>query len=87
MEWPSASPNDFALLWVGPDGLSIPGVPARDLTEHALDRLVYIRTVGSLKDIDGSGPDRGLYPDDKGFDKERDALIEALLVSGLYVRP
>jgi len=74
------------LEWAGDGTQNISGVPADDLTEHDIDRLVYIRTAGSLPDPEQEGAFlvRGLEAGDEEFREVRRQLVKDLTASGLY---
>ncbi|HYI66381.1 MAG TPA: hypothetical protein VEW95_05620 [Candidatus Limnocylindrales bacterium] len=61
-------------------GARVNRVPARDLTPHDVDRLVYARTIPTP----GS---RGLRRGDDGFPQARAKLTRELLRSGVYAKP
>ena len=68
---PQAARERVVLYYTGdPETQYVSGVPADDLTEHDVARLVYVSTVQDGKP--------GLGPDDGGFDKARDAKVEEL---------
>lgn len=72
----------IGLRWLGGDApqRAIFGVPARDLDEHDLARLVFRRTPG--KEL--GKPYAGLTPADDGFAAAQAKLVEELVASELY---
>jgi hypothetical protein len=63
----------------------IPGVPAADLTDHDLARLVFVDN-RFAKEVEGdTGLTRQrLTPEDKGFEEAAEQVAAELIGSGLY---
>ncbi len=67
------------LTWTGDGTSRIPGVPARDLSDYDIDRLVYRQTTGTRE-----GTSDGLRKGDDGFDAKRASVVAGLVAGGLY---
>ena len=76
------------LFWQGggdphaPGERFFPGIPARDLSEHDIARVIYTQTVARVDENDAAlGP---LKPGDDGFDDHHQNLVDLLKASALY---
>ena len=67
------------LTWTGDGTRYVPGVPARDLSDYDIDRIVYRRTAGTQE-----GTSSGLQRGGTGFDEYRANVIVELTRDGLY---